>query len=148
MFECQKTWYSHPYFSATSFQDTEDFNTYYIFLCFRSLHFSSPVRNPNSPALACTWIPMQTLHILSHNSRILIPTMIRSSHFSFITLIACAGSPIPEILVLLCDIDLLHIFLSSWNFINKAYCSFYHVVLSKMWHWQSEGRQITQHASY
>ena len=54
---------------------------------------------------------------------ILIPTMIRINRFSFITLIAGTGSPIPEIL-LLCDIDLLHNFLSSWNFINKAYCCF------------------------
>jgi hypothetical protein len=54
---------------------------------------------------------------------VLIPTMIRSNHFSFISLIASTGSAIPEIL-LLCDIDLLHIFLSSWNSINKAYCCF------------------------
>ncbi len=54
---------------------------------------------------------------------ILVPTMIRSIHFSFITLIASTGPPILEIL-LLCDIDLLHIFLSSWNVINKAYCCF------------------------
>ncbi len=54
---------------------------------------------------------------------ILIPTMIRSNRFSFITLIACTGSPSPEIL-LLCDIDLLHIFQSNWNFINEAYCCF------------------------
>ena len=54
---------------------------------------------------------------------ILIPTIIRNIHFSFITLIAGTGSPIPEIL-LLCDIDLLHIFISCWNFINKAYCCF------------------------
>ncbi len=54
---------------------------------------------------------------------ILIPIMIRSNHFSFITLIACTGSTVPEIL-LLCDIDLLHIFISSWNSINKAYCCF------------------------
>ncbi len=55
---------------------------------------------------------------------ILIPTMIWSNRFSFITLIACTGSPITEILLLCCDIDLLHIFLSSWNSINKAYCCF------------------------
>ncbi len=50
---------------------------------------------------------------------IIIPTVIRSIRFSFITLIAGTGSPILEIL-LLCDIDLLHIFLSSWNFIKKS----------------------------
>jgi hypothetical protein len=50
---------------------------------------------------------------------ILIPTMIRCNCFSFITLIACTGSPIPEIL-LLCDIDLLPIFLSSWNSIKQG----------------------------
>ncbi len=54
---------------------------------------------------------------------ILIPTVIRSIHFSFIALIAGAGSPIPDIL-LLCDIDLLYIFINNWNFINKAYCCF------------------------
>ncbi len=54
---------------------------------------------------------------------ILIPTMIRSNCYSFITLIACTGSPVLEIL-LSCDIDLLHIFLSSWKSINKAYCCF------------------------
>ncbi len=54
---------------------------------------------------------------------ILIPIVIWSILFSFITLIVCTGSLIPEIL-LLCDIDLLHIFPSSWNFINKAYCCF------------------------
>ncbi len=40
------------------------------FLCFWSLHFSSPARNPNSPTLACKWIPTLTLHILTHNSRL------------------------------------------------------------------------------
>ncbi len=62
IFECQKTWYSHPYFSATSFQDTENFNTYNIFLSFRSFHFSLPVRNLNCPTLACKWIPTLTLY--------------------------------------------------------------------------------------
>ncbi len=70
IFDCQKTWYSHPYFSAMFFQDTEDFNAYNIFLSFQSFHFSSPVRNLNSPALACKWISTLTLHILSHNSTI------------------------------------------------------------------------------
>ncbi len=38
---------------------------------------------------------------------ILIPTMTRSNCFSFITLIACTGPPMPETL-LLCGIDLLN----------------------------------------
>jgi hypothetical protein len=62
---------------------------------------------------------------------ILIPTMIRSNHFLFITLFACAGSPIPDIL-LLCDIDLLHIFLSSWIPSIRHIVVSNHVVFSKM----------------
>ncbi len=76
---------------------------------------------------------------------ILIHTMIWSNRFSLITLIACTGSPIPEIL-LLCDIDLLHIFRRIPKIRHIVVSN--HVVLSKMWHWQSEGRQITPHASY
>ncbi len=109
-----------------------------FFTCKKS-KFSCPGLQMNSHANFTCSYPQLNI--------ILIPTVIRSIRFSVITLIAGIGSPIPEIL-LLCDIDLLHIFLCSSNFINKAYCYFYNVVLSKMWHWQSEGRQITQHASY
>ncbi len=56
--------HSRPYFSELTFQDTEDFKMYMIFLFFESFWISSNVRNPYSPALACLWIPTQTLHIL------------------------------------------------------------------------------------
>ncbi len=70
IFECQKSWYSRPYFSAMTFQNTEGFNVYMIFLSFESFQISSNVRNPNSPVLACLWIPMLTLHISSQNLRL------------------------------------------------------------------------------
>ncbi len=85
-----------------------------FFTCKKS-KFSRPGLQMNSHANFTYSFPQLNI--------ILIPTIIRSIHFSFITLIAGTGSPIPEIL-LLCDVDLLHIFISSWNFINKAYCCF------------------------
>ncbi len=85
-----------------------------FFTCKKS-KFSHPGLQMNSHANYTYSFPQLNI--------ILIPTMIRSICFSFITLIDGTGSPIPEIL-LLCDIDLLHIIISSWNFINKAYCCF------------------------
>jgi hypothetical protein len=104
-----------------SFQDTEDFNIYniffsllshFIFFTCKKSKFSRPGLQMNSHANFTYSFPQLKI--------ILIPTIIRSNHFSFISLIACIGSPTPEIL-LLCDIDLLHIFLNSWNSLNKAY---------------------------
>ncbi len=86
-----------------------------IFFNCKKSKFSCPCLQLNSQANFTYFFPQLKI--------ILIPTMIRSVHFSFITLLACTGSPIPEIL-LLCDIDLLHIFPSSLNSINKAYCCF------------------------
>ncbi len=85
-----------------------------IFTC-KNSKFSRPGLQMNSHANFTYSFPQLKI--------ILIPTVIRSIHLSFITLIAGTGSPIPEIL-LLCDIDYLYIFLSSWNFVNKAYCCF------------------------
>ncbi len=94
------------------------------FLSFRSFRFFSPVRNLkfSRPGLQMNSHTNFT-YSFPQLKIILIPTVIRSIHFSFITLIACTGSLIPDIL-LSCGIDLLHIFLSSCNFINKAYCCF------------------------
>ncbi len=86
-----------------------------IFFTCKKSKFSYPGLQMNSHANFTYSFPQLKI--------ILIPTMIRSKRFSFITLIACTGSPIPEIL-LFCDIDLLHNFLSSWKSINKAYCCF------------------------
>ncbi len=96
-----------------------------ISLCFtcKKSKFSCPGLQMYSHAIFTYSFPQLNI--------ILIPTVIRSTRFSFITLIAVTGSPIPEIL-LLCDIDLLHIFISSWNFINKDSVVSNHVVLSKM----------------
>ncbi len=58
IFERQKSWYFHPYFSATTFQDTKDFNMYTISLSFESFQIASNVRNSNSPTLVCMCVPM------------------------------------------------------------------------------------------
>ncbi len=76
-----------------------------LFTCKKS-KFSRPGLQMNSHANFTYSYPQLKI--------IFIPTMIWSILFSFFTLIACTGSPIPRIL-LVCDIDLLHIFLSSWN---------------------------------
>ncbi len=68
IFKCYKSRYSCPYFSELTFQDTEDFNMYTMFLLFESFQFSSNVRNPITPAMACLSIPMLILHIHSHHS--------------------------------------------------------------------------------
>ncbi len=70
IFECQKSWYYRPYFSAMTYQDTADFNTYMISLSFESFQISSNVRNPKSPIVTCLYIPTLTLHILSQNLRL------------------------------------------------------------------------------
>ncbi len=43
---------------------------YLIFLFFESFQISSNVRNPITPAMACLWIPMLTLHIHSQHLRL------------------------------------------------------------------------------
>ncbi len=53
-----------------TFQDTEDFNMYTIFLFFESFQISLNVRNPYSPAMACLWIPMPTFNIHSQYLRL------------------------------------------------------------------------------
>ncbi len=62
--------YSRPYFLELTFQDIEDLNMYTMFLYFESFQISSNVRNPITPAMACLWIPMLTLHIHSQHLRL------------------------------------------------------------------------------
>ncbi len=70
IFKCYQYRYSCPYFSVLTLQDIEDFNMYMIFLFFESFKISSNVRNPITPAMACLWIPMLTLHIHSRHLRL------------------------------------------------------------------------------
>ncbi len=88
-----------------------------------SSHFSWPVRNLNYPALACKWIPTLTLHILSYNSTLyyFLPWLEAFvSHLSHLL-----PAQVPPFQRYYCYVtDLLHFFISSWNFINKAYCCF------------------------
>ncbi len=70
IFKCYQSRYSHPYYSELTFQDIEDFNMYMMFLFFKSFQNSSNVRNPNTSAMACLWIPMLTLHIHSQHLRL------------------------------------------------------------------------------
>ncbi len=95
---------------------------YFFFFPFISLFFACKKSKFSCPGLQMNSHANYT-YSFPQLKIILISTMIRSIRFSLITLIASKGSPIPDIL-LLCDIDPLHIFLSSWNFINKAYCCF------------------------
>ena len=94
IFERQKTWYSHPYFFSNVFpgyrglQYIQYFFVFpvisYFFTCKKS-KFSRPGLQINSHANVTYSSPQLNI--------ILIPTMIRSIRFSFITLIAGTGSP-------------------------------------------------------
>ncbi len=56
IFKCQKSWYSHPYFSAMTFQDTEDFNMYTIFCLLSHFKFLQMSEIPILPPwLACVF---------------------------------------------------------------------------------------------
>ncbi len=74
-------------------QDFLSFDSLNFFKC-QKYQFSCPGLPVNSHANFTYFFPKLKI--------ILIPTIIKSNCFSFITLIACTGSPIPEIL-LLCD---------------------------------------------
>ena len=95
---------------------------YFFVFCVLSIFFKCKKSKFSCPGLKLNYHANFT-YSFPQLKIILIPTMIRSNCFSFSILIARTGSPIPEVL-LLHDIDLLHIFLSSWNSINKAYCFF------------------------
>jgi hypothetical protein len=114
IFECQKYWNTRPYFSELTFQDTEDFYMYTVFLFFFGIsnfckcqkshhsHHGLPV---NSHANTTYSFPILKI--------ILIPTMTRSNCFWFISLTAHTAPPMPETILL------------YWTFVLPTHYTYY-----------------------
>ncbi len=110
IYECQKSWYTHPYFSAMTFQDIEDFNKYSSLLFLKKiidcilvflviLNFfkcqKSQISRPDLPVYSHPnfTYSFSTLNIIFIPTWHWSETKIRSNRFSFINLIARAGPP-------------------------------------------------------
>ncbi len=96
IFKCYQSRYSRPYFSELTFQDIEDFSMYTFFCFWVILNFFKCQK----PHYSCNGLPANFHANFTYSfptlKIILIPTMTRSNHFWFISLIAHTGPPMPE----------------------------------------------------